>query len=141
MDKLIDQEQQANIIKGMWEQQQAFYHILHRLLIVIHVVLMVGIVVSYLKYQIFSKLHAILMLLGLEMSLLDLVRPFFFRRWALAGILALIVTAIIGDTYAAVVSVVGVIVVFLELYMRRSVQYDYEDIMSLSKFKPSFKGV
>lgn len=141
MESLFDQEQQDRIIRGMWDQQQAFYLTLHRLLIFIHVGLMVGLTISYLKFQTFSKLHTILLLLGLELSLLDLIRPFFFRRWALAGILVLIFLAIIGDTYASLISVISIIVIFLELYMRRSVQYDYEDIISLTKFKTAYKGV
>jgi hypothetical protein len=141
MDSLFDQEQQDKIIRGMWDQQQAFYRTLHRLLIFIHLGLMIGVVISFLKFKVFSKPHMILLLLGMELSLLDLIRPFFFRRWALAGILILIILAIIGETYASIISVIGIVVTFLELYMRRSVQYDYEDIMSLSRFKTSYKGV
>jgi hypothetical protein len=141
MESLFDQEQQDKIIRGMWDQQQTFYFVFHKLLILIHVGIMVGITISYLKYMTFSKLHTILLLLGLELSLLDLIRPFFFRRWGLVGISLLAVLAIIGGKYTSLISVISIVVIFLELYMRRTVQYDYEDIVSLRKFKTSYKGV
>jgi hypothetical protein len=141
MESLFDQEQQDKIIRGMWDQQQTFYFALNKLLILIHVGIMVGITISYLKYLTFSKLYTILLLLGLELSLLDLIRPFFFRRWALVGISLLVVLAIIGGTYTSLISVISIAVIFLELFMRRTVQYDYEDIASLRKFKTSYKGV